>query len=32
MKRKIKVKISYFIKNKEENQNGNVKPHQHGKN
>jgi hypothetical protein len=25
------VKISYFIKSKEENQNGNVKPHQHEK-
>jgi hypothetical protein len=31
MKRKIKVKISYFIKSKEENQNRNVKPHQHKK-
>ncbi len=29
--KKIKVKISYFIKSKEENQNGNVKPHQHEK-
>jgi len=26
MKRKIKVKTSYFIKSKEENQNGNAKP------
>ncbi len=31
MKRKIKVKISYFIKRKVENQNGNVKPHKHEK-